>query len=54
MPFKSKAQLAKFAELVKQGKMSQKTFHEWLAATESVKALPEKTAKPKTKVRVIK
>lgn len=29
MPFKSQAQRAKFAEMVKQGKMSQKTFDEW-------------------------
>jgi hypothetical protein len=29
MPFKSHAQRRKFAELVKQGKMSKETFEEW-------------------------
>jgi len=40
MPFASKAQLRKFAELVKQGKMSQAVFDEWLRATPNVKNLP--------------
>ena len=50
MPFESKAQLRKFGELVKQGKMSQATFDEWLKATPSVHELPERTTleQPKT------
>ena len=42
MPFKSKAQLRKFAVLVEQGKMKHKVFKEWLEATPSVKKLPER------------
>lgn len=44
MPFKSQAQRAKFAELVKQGKMSQKTFDEWNTATQG--PLPERVSAP--------
>jgi hypothetical protein len=47
MPFKSNAQRAKFAELVKSGKMSQSTFDEWNKATGDAK-LPERIEK-KTK-----
>jgi len=46
MPFSSKAQRRKFGELVKQGKMSQKTFDEWNSATP--KNIPERKTKPKT------
>lgn len=49
MPFKSKAQLRKFAELVKQGKMSKKTFNEWLKATPNVKRLPERIGNKRKK-----
>lgn len=42
MPFKSKAQLAKFASLVKEGKMSQATFDKWKSETGSVAKLPVK------------
>ena len=42
MPFKSKAQKAKFGELVKQGKMKQSTFDEWMKATPAPHALPER------------
>jgi hypothetical protein len=54
-PFKSQAQRAKFAELVKQGKMEQSTFDEWQKATGEAK-LPERIAKPaaKGKVRKVK
>ena len=38
--FKSKAQRAKFYELKKQGKMSQKTIDEWESATP--KNIPER------------
>lgn len=47
MPFKSQAQRAKFAELVKQGKMSQSTFDEWNAETNG--KLPERVGAPKKK-----
>ncbi len=47
MPFKSEAQRAKFAELVKQGKISQKEFDKWQSET-GKKKLPERV-KPKTK-----
>lgn len=40
MPFKSKAQRAKFGDLVKQGKMPQSTFDEWNEATKD--KLPER------------
>lgn len=40
MPFKSNAQRRKFGELVKQGKMSQKTFDEWNSDTP--KELPDR------------
>ena len=42
MPFKSEAQRRKFAELVKQGKMSQKTFDEFNSDTPKNKKLPER------------
>ena len=47
MPFKSKAQVRKFASLVKQGKMSKKTFEKWLKHTKSVKGLPERKRRKK-------
>ena len=63
MPFQSKEQLRKFGELVKQGKMSQSTFDEWVKATPDVHSLPQRITPehPKTPkvhkiqtVRVIK
>ena len=48
MPFKSKAQIAKFAELVKQGKMKKSVFAEWMRATPSPHALPERKGPKKT------
>ncbi len=41
MPFKSQAQRRKFAELLVQGKISQKTFEEWNRET-GKKRLPER------------
>lgn len=41
MPFKSKAQVAKFASLVKEGKMPKATFDKWQAETGS-KKLPKR------------
>lgn len=49
MPFKSQAQRAKLAELVKQGKMSQSTFDEWQSATGEQK-LPERIGGQKPRV----
>ena len=47
MPFKSKAQRRKFAELLMKGEISEETFEEWNRSTGSRK-LPERVA-PKTK-----
>jgi hypothetical protein len=56
MAFKSKAQVAKFASLVKQGKMKESVFSEWLGASKSVDKLPSRASKPAKaqKVKVIK
>jgi len=50
MPFKSQAQRRKFAELLVQGKISNKTFEEWNRETCS-KRLPERVKKGKRKTR---
>lgn len=47
MPFKSKAQRRKFAELLVKGEISEETFEEWNRETGSAK-LPE-YAQPKVK-----
>lgn len=55
MPFKSDAQRAKFAQLVKDGKMSQSTFDEWNKETPD--KIPERidySAKKIKKVKVIR
>jgi hypothetical protein len=44
MPFKSKAQRRKFAELLMKGEISPETFEEWNRATGSAK-LPERVRK---------
>ena len=44
MPFKSKAQRRKFAELLVAGKISNETFEEWNRET-GRKRLPERVAK---------
>ena len=49
MPFKSKAQRRKFAELLVTGKISNETFEEWNRSTGAVE-LPERV-KPKGKAR---
>ena len=53
MPFKSQAQQRKFAELVKDGKISKKVFDEWSSGVD-VKKLPErvKGSKPSKKTEV--
>ncbi len=49
MPFKSKAQRRKFAELLMKGEISEETFEEWNRSTGSRK-LPERV-KPKKAAR---
>jgi hypothetical protein len=53
MPFKSKAQRRKFAELLVKGKITAKTFEEWNRETGSAKlperVKPKKRAPPKRK-----
>lgn len=49
MPFKSKAQRRKFAELLVNGKISNETFEEWNRDT-GRKKLPERV-KPKAKAK---
>ena len=51
MPFKSKAQRRKFAELLVEGKIKPETYEEWNRETGS-KALPERVgSKKKRKAR---
>jgi hypothetical protein len=51
MPFKSKAQRRKFAELLVKGEISPETFEEWNRATGKTK-LPERVhAKPRTRAK---
>lgn len=53
MPFKSSAQKTKLAQLVKEGKMSQMTFDEWLK--NSPDKLPERLHTPeRAKVKTTK
>jgi hypothetical protein len=47
MPFKSKAQRRKFAELLMKGEISEETFEEWNRSTGSAR-LPERV-RPKRK-----
>lgn len=54
MSFKSQAQRAKFAQLVKEGKMSQETFDKWQSETQDA-SLPKKALyKPKGQVRGVR
>jgi hypothetical protein len=50
MPFKSRAQRRKFAELLIKGEISPETFEAWNRDTGSAK-LPERVKKPTTKRR---
>ena len=57
MPFKSKAQRRKFAELLMKGEISAETFEEWNRETgsknlpERVKSAPSRKAKVKRKTK---
>jgi hypothetical protein len=48
MPFKSKAQRRKFAQLLVDGKISDETYEEWNRST-GKKTLPERVTKPTSK-----
>jgi hypothetical protein len=48
MPFKSKAQRRKFAQLLVEGKISDQTYEEWNRET-GHKVLPERVSKPAKK-----
>ena len=52
MPFKSKAQRRKFAQLLVEGKISNQTFEEWNRET-GAKKLPERVGRstPKRKAK---
>jgi hypothetical protein len=50
MPFKSQAQRRKFAELLVQGKISNKTFEEWNRETGG-KKLPERVKRKRAATR---
>jgi hypothetical protein len=55
MPFKSKAQRRKFAELLVKGKIKPETFEEWNRETGRAKLPerihPKKRAKPERKIK---
>jgi hypothetical protein len=54
MPFQSEAQRKKFAQLVKDGKMSQETFDKWASETKDTN-LPKKAIyRPKGQVRGVR
>jgi hypothetical protein len=50
MPFKSQAQRRKFAQLLVEGKISNKTFEEWNRET-GKKKLPERVPRKRTRKR---
>ena len=60
MPFKSKAQRRKFAELLVKGEISEETFEEWNRETgsaklpERVKASKKRSSKPASRKRLDK
>jgi hypothetical protein len=53
MPFKSKAQRRKFAELLVKGDISAETFEEWNRET-GARKLPERVKRSRTKRKVAK
>jgi hypothetical protein len=50
MPFKSQAQRRKFAQLLVEGKISNKTFEEWNRET-GKKRLPERVRRRRTRAK---
>ena len=53
MPFKSKAQRRKFAQLLVEGKISDETYEEWNRSTGG-KKLPERVTRKKTATKTSK
>lgn len=53
-PIKSKAQLARLSQLVKEGKISQAEFDKSLKETPDVKNLPDRANNKLNKVRKVK
>jgi hypothetical protein len=51
MPFRSRAQVRKFYALKKKGKMSQSEIDKWTNETPSIKSLPERIGKKKSRKR---
>ena len=49
MPFKSKAQVRKFGQLLSEGKITKEQFDEWHSSTPNMKKLPERVKKKKKK-----
>jgi len=53
MPFKSKAQRRKFAQLLVEGKISDQTYEEWNRET-GAKKLPERVHRARDKKKTVK
>lgn len=47
MPFKSKAQVRKFGQLLREGKITKEQFDEWVSSTPNMNKLPERVKKKK-------
>ena len=54
LPFVSEKQRAKFAQLVKEGKMSQETFDKWQSETGETKLPKKATVKTKGLIRGVR
>ena len=51
MPFKSKAQMRKFAVMERNGELPPGTFEKWMSKTGDVKRLPERKSRGKKRGR---
>jgi len=49
MPFKSKAQMRKFAAMERSGELPPGTFERWLRETKNPKRLPERKSRGRSK-----
>jgi hypothetical protein len=54
MPFKSKAQVRKWGQLVKEGKIKESTYKEALSATKDFGKLPERVGSKTNKIQKVK
>ena len=54
MPFKSKAQIAKFRSMVDKGQMTASEFETWLAHTPDIQSLPDRVPGPRAKKKTTK